>query len=541
MTARWRAICALFSLWMLSTLVPAVGLALSSRDWLAQLGKLGIVVALTIVWSCAWPALLLAMPRAVAGAAMVAANFVMVAFVMISAFHLVAYDQLPGLSTVYAIVDTHFGEAREFLSLIGSPSAWTAAFANGALVILLGSFCWRSLRPDTAPTPSKLHLVASLLVLLGLPNALWNRSKWTFNNPFTFALYSGREVLGYRADLMKVTHATPARLNTSVREPKRRALHLLIVGESLTSTHMATCGYARDTTPQIDAPRDYLRVALCDVCSPRPSTALALRDIMTPGGHYRERPFLERPNLISTLQHNTYQVYWISNQALPVDPKESMASVWSTFATMRWFTNFEGFQYDGAMLPRVKRALAAGADRKVVVIHMAGSHPAYSARYPRKFNHWAADAEVPASVPRRHDPDFLRTPLNEYDNSVLYTDYMIGEIMTLAREHDVASVTLFSDHGQNLGEKTPFLGHSSDNGPRQGYLVPVILWIGKSALLDDAQRENLLRNAKAPYQTDQLFATLLELYGIDTADRALRNSLLSDEYHPVPRACDAME
>jgi glucan phosphoethanolaminetransferase (alkaline phosphatase superfamily) len=118
---------------------------------------------------------------------------------------------------------------------------------------------------------------------------------------------------------------------------------------------------------------------------------------------------------------------------------------------------------------------------------------------------------------------------------------LLGQLLELARKYDVATVTLFSDHGQNLGETTPFLGHSSDNGPRQGFLVPVIMWIGKSAQFNQAQGENLVRNAKAPFQTDQLFATLLELYGIDTEDRALRNSLLSEGYRPVKRACDGMQ
>ncbi len=541
MITRWRTLCVQFSLWMLATLVPALGFALTSSDRLNQLGKLAIVLALTVIWSCAWPALVLALPRALAAVTLIASNLLMVTFVVISAFHLIACDQLPGLSTVYAIVDTHVAEAAEFVALIASPSAWVAALANAALVLLFGYRCWKSVRSLHAPNPTKFEVAASLVLLLALPHALWDRPKWIFNNPFTFAVYSGHEVLGYRADLMNAAHTTPPRLDTTVREPERRAVHLLVVGESLTSTHMATCGYARNTTPHIDGPSEYQRFSLCDACSPRPSTALALREIMTPAGSYRAHPFLERPNLISTLQHNTYQVYWISNQALPFDPSESMASVWATFATMRWFTNVEGYQYDGVMLPRVERALAAKGDRKVVVIHMAGSHPAYAMRYPKKFHRWESDAEVPSSIPRRKDPDFLRAPVNEYDNSVLYTDYLMGKLLELAKKHDVATVTMFSDHGQNLGETSRHLGHSGDWGPRQGFMVPVILWIGKSALFSEAQQRSLERNAKAPYQTDQLFATLLELYGIDTTDSALRNSLLSDAYRPVPRACDSMK
>jgi hypothetical protein len=48
------------------------------------------------------------------------------------------------------------------------------------------------------------------------------------------------------------------------------------------------------------------------------------------------------------------------------------------------------------------------------------------------------------------------------------------------------------------------------------------------------------RNAMLPFQTDQLQATLLDLYGISVDNAAFANSLLSDRYAPVNRVCDTM-
>jgi heptose-I-phosphate ethanolaminephosphotransferase len=391
------------------------------------------------------------------------------------------------------------------------------------------------------PRPATALRFASLLVLLGLPAILSKNDKFLLSNPFTFALHTGREVLSYRAELMFVTRDTPALLRAKVKAADRPAKHILIVGESLTPTHMATCGYTRNTTPEIDRKRAYERVVLCNACSTKSSTAPALMDVMTAQGRFASSPVLERPNLISTLQRNSYQVYWISNQTLRSGPDDSMVAVWSTFADQRWFTNLEGYQYDTSLLPRVESALRASGDRKVVLVHVEGAHPPYFLRYPPSFKRWPEQAEVPQSVPRRNDPSFERAPYNQYDNAVLHSDHLLGRLLELAEQYDVATVTYFSDHGQNLGETSPHLGHSLDEGPRQGFTVPVIFWISDGAAVGEEQRERLQEHARQPFQTDQLFASLLELYGIATEEPALANSLLSASYHPVERACDRMQ
>lgn len=537
----WWPISRQFAAWHVAALLPALACAVQSHEPLKQVGKWLIVLVLTVAWAVTWPPVLLRVHPFVARTLMLLTGMVMTAFVLVASFHFVVYDQLPGISVVYAIADTQPSEAAEFMGLISRPWAWTVSFANAALVVVLGWRCYAALASPSAPKPQPALSVAALALLVGIPWSMLDHPKFLLNNPITFVLATGKDVLSYRADLMAVTPDSPARLKTTVRAANEPSRHLLILGESLTWNHLATCGYARNTTPEIDRARTFERFVLCDACSTQSNTALSLRDVMTPGGRYTASPFLRRPNLISTLQRSAYQVYWISNQTLRYDPLESMASIWSGFAGTRWFTNLEGYQYDGVMLPRVEKALVARGDRKVIVVHMAGSHPAYAMRYPPAFARWSSDAEVPSSVPRRNDPDFRRAPLNEYDNSVLYTDHVVGRLLELAEQYHVASVTFLSDHGQNLGETSPHLGHSGDDGPRQGYMVPVMFWLSPTADVSRAQREELTRHAKLPFQTDQLLSTLLELYGVSTEDEALTNSLLRSDYKPVPRVCDRMK
>ncbi|MFT3921825.1 MAG: phosphoethanolamine transferase [Myxococcales bacterium] len=541
MARGWWSISQRLVVWHAAALLPALGCALLSHAPLKQVARWLGLLAVTGLWSLSWGPVLLRMHLLVARTLLALAGILMTAFVLIASFHLVVYDQLPGISVVYAIADSHPSEATQFVGLISRPWAWVVSLSGAALVAALGWRCQRALEAPGVPPPRPAVALTALGLMLGLPWALWSHPSFVLSHPITFAIATGKDVLSYRADLMAATPDSPARLETTVRSPRRPTRHILILGESLTSTHLRTCGYSRETTPEIDRTRRFERVVLCDACSSQNNTALALRDVMTPRGRYAESPFLSRPNLISTLQRSAYQVYWISNQTLRYDPLESMASIWSGFAGTRWFTNLEGYQYDGVMLPRVEKALVARGDRKVVVLHMAGSHPAYAMRYPPTFSRWSADAAVPSSVPRRGDPEFLRAPYNEYDNSVLYTDHVVGKVLEIAERYAVDSVTFFSDHGQNLGEKSVHLGHSGETGPRQGYMVPVFFWLSPEADVTMEQRTLLAHHAALPFQTDQLFATLLELYGISTDDEALTNSLMRDGYAPVPRVCDGME
>lgn len=536
---KWGQIWTRFALWQVAALLPPIAQTFGKEQVLGQLAKMAVIGLITAVWAASWPILLIGLRPRPVSIIMMAANLLMVAFVAISAFHLVVYDQLPGVSSIYAIADTSPQEAAGFFALLSRPSAWLASLVVAALVLALGLLCRASLRA-AQPAPTLAMRVAALLVLIGIPTALAKENKFLLNNPFTFTLHVGREVLSYRAELMFVTRGTPSLLRTKVKASDRPAKHLLIVGESLTPTHMATCGYSRNTTPEIDKARDYQRVVLCDACSTKSNTARALMDVMTAHGRFDEQPFLQRPNLISTLQRNAYQVYWISNQTLRSGPDDSMVAVWSTFADQRWFTNLEGYQYDTSVLPRVEAALRGAGDRKVVLVHVEGSHPPYFLRYPASFERWPEQAEVPETVPRRDDPAFERAPYNQYDNAVLHSDHLLGRLLELAKKYDVSTVTYFSDHGQNLGETSPHLGHSLDEGPRQGFTVPVIFWLSDDAAVGPEQRTRLNEHAKQPFQTDQLFASLLDLYGISTDEPALANSLLSPNYHPVERFCDQM-
>ena len=107
--------------------------------------------------------------------------------------------------------------------------------------------------------------------------------------------------------------------------------------------------------------------------------------------------------------------------------------------------------------------------------------------------------------------------LNSYDNSILYTDYVLNELIeTVARTNRVSSVVFFSDHGENLLD---------DNGSRFGHGgviptlyvtdVPMFIWTSKKFQQQyPVMVDNIRLNRTKSVSNLYLFDTLLEMGSI---------------------------
>ena len=72
-----------------------------------------------------------------------------------------------------------------------------------------------------------------------------------------------------------------------------------------------------------------------------------------------------------------------------------------------------------------------------------GSHISYCNRYPREFYHWPVDTSK-----ERETAEVMN---DEYDNSVLFNDYVMESIMNEATNYLHAdAVMYFSDHGEEV-------------------------------------------------------------------------------------------
>lgn len=98
-----------------------------------------------------------------------------------------------------------------------------------------------------------------------------------------------------------------------------------------------------------------------------------------------------------------------------------------------------------------------------------GSHPLYRNRYPEHFEIFQADDE---SIPYGEDSKEMAA---QYDNTVLYNDYVLSEIVKTLE--DTESILIYlSDHGNEVYDERDYTGRSEDNISRYMVEVPFLIW-----------------------------------------------------------------
>jgi lipid A ethanolaminephosphotransferase len=176
---------------------------------------------------------------------------------------------------------------------------------------------------------------------------------------------------------------------------------------------------------------------------------------------------------------------------------------------------------DGILLQGLDARIAAlPAERRergvVLVMHQMGSHgPAYSLRSPAAFKRFRPECAS------SHLPDCSADAVrNAYDNSIAYTDHVLGEtIRWLQGRDDYDTALLYvSDHGESLGENNLYLhGMPYAIAPDVQKHVPWITWMSAGFELHAGLTTACLRGrADNQVSHDNLFHSVLGLLQVST-------------------------
>ena len=155
----------------------------------------------------------------------------------------------------------------------------------------------------------------------------------------------------------------------------------------------------------------------------------------------------------------------------------------------------------------------------VVVFHLIGSHgPKYYERYPKSFKKFTPDCN-------RADVEncSLEEVKNAYDNTVLYTDYVLYSLIHEVLEKNMDKydplLLYISDHGESLGENGLFLhGTPYMIAPEYQTTIPMQIWMPQQTASDLSLDVKCLRENTAgrDLSHDNLFHTVLGLLQVQT-------------------------
>ena len=312
---------------------------------------------------------------------------------------------------------------------------------------------------------------------------------------------------------------------TNVSRPiqKQDEVYVLILGESTTRSHFGLYDYYRPTTPHLESLKDDLEIYK-DVISPHVHSIASITKILTLGNY--ESPDKKQEGSIIQLANSAgFQTNWLSNQR-PLGIYESLVTkIALSSSTSKFLTTTHGRHSqikDAALLPELDTVLFRNtASKKFIVIHLMGTHLNYENRFTDSFNQFI---DTPQASFKSNN-NFKK--INDYDNAVLYTDYVISEIIKKIKSLNTKSFVLYlSDHGEELFKDYNMAGHNEDIATKDMFDVPFLLWQSEKY---KAQKK-LSIDVNRSYMLDDLFHSLADLLSISAKEVDLSRSLFNQNF-----------
>ena len=264
---------------------------------------------------------------------------------------------------------------------------------------------------------------------------------------------------------------------------------IVVLGESVRKDVMEVYGGTLQTTPLLM--KRLPNVLIYDqAVAPSSFTNTALTFMLAKVIPVEKKDFkLEALNdNIIGLANSTkqWETYWLSNQD-EIGIYENLYSIITKDAKHREHTKEKS--YDEVVLPMLEQVLQDSHKKRLVFIHLKGSHMKVSERYPETFDRFQVDE---------------RPLINAYYNSILYTDYVVDEIIKKV-EHQKSLVLYVADHGQT--ERKDKFVHGFT---KKGLDVPFVIWHS------DAVAAEYKKNGRVtqPISTTNIYTIVSDLLGV---------------------------
>lgn len=289
---------------------------------------------------------------------------------------------------------------------------------------------------------------------------------------------------------------------------------VFVVGESSRPQNWSLFGYDKNTTPNIDKEAGIYKFD--HMCTTAPYTAAAVPSMLSLEPIWHWNSIVSHKSLVSVFGAAGYSTYWLSTQEV-----DSFGGIIPHIAAEAGYRQYFSRSYDGALIPEYQKILRENHGKKqAIFIHIKGSHFEYSRRYPENFNHFK-----PTLISEKSKITA------EYDNTILYTDWLLSKIINQLKLNGKPSVLVYSsDHGENLmDDSRKLLGHAIGN--KYDLSVSAFIWVS-----DNIGKEQLLKISKLEERENQkisissLSHTLLDITGITTSDYNSSDDLLSDNF-----------
>lgn len=295
---------------------------------------------------------------------------------------------------------------------------------------------------------------------------------------------------------------------------KRRVI-IIVIGETARKHNFSLYGYERETNPRLG--KESRLIQMNNAETPYNNTIMAYTVFLSRATPDNFDRYLKEPSIIKAFSEAGFYTAYISNQSL------IYGSLYQAYAEqadtiLNLYTSMTMHSPDDRILPVFAETLQQSKDQDLcIVIHSMGSHFRYNFRYPKRFDHFTPsigdDLDL-AFISEKQRKELI----NAYDNSILFTDYFLAELINELNKDTVSASLLMyaSDHGENIfDDENKKFAHGGPNPSRFELEIPLFFWRSEQYdQLFPEKVENLKANQDKPVNTAHFFPTILDLSGI---------------------------
>jgi len=301
-----------------------------------------------------------------------------------------------------------------------------------------------------------------------------------------------------------------ARVEKKWQERGRKNLVILVVGEAARAHNFSLNGYEKKTNPLLEK-EDVLNFSSMYSCGTVSSTSVPCMFSHFGRDSFTDLKAQRHQGLLDVVSHAGVEVLWRENNSgckgvCDRVKTENMAALCAN-----------GECQDMILLGGMQQHIDQIGGDALIVLHQKGSYgPGYYRRSPPEFK-----AFLPECTTNQLQQCRAEELVNAYDNTILYTDYFLAQVIDLLKQNSGrfnTAMVYLSDYGESLGEKNIYLhGLPLMIAPDEQKHIPFILWFGGGFLeengIDGACLQKKVNDAVSH---DNLFHSMLGLLGIKT-------------------------
>lgn len=339
----------------------------------------------------------------------------------------------------------------------------------------------------------------------------------------------------YRIIDLSTKHRANFKFN-AVQSPavSKQQVYVLVLGESSRYDHWGINGYARNTSPNLAKRENF--ISFSNTNTNAYITEYAVPLILTGVSPEKFDQNYQQKSIVGAFNEAGFNSYWISGQIDDGHIRIHIQDAVNKYLLLQSSKSTKNIHRDEELLSKFATVLNEPGDKKFIVLHLQGSHYDYSVRYPDAFDKFQPSNKTIAS----QSTDYKSKDLivNSYDNSILYSDYILDSVISLVKSKPIiSSVFYISDHGENLFDDSRHLSQHAYPEPSK-YIahVPFFVWYSDSLQkLTPKKIEALQQNRNKQSSAQNLFYTYTDICGIKIPGIDPLKSLCNKNFIEMPR------